>query len=355
MLTADGDDSYCLKRGVVGELITDDASGRPYEVRCNGDTSWYEEKDVQLATSASAASKLESRLKVGQTVVLADDFRNFGDAAAGCLQPGDEGVIVKDDLDSKPFKVRASNGCTWFYAEAALRPASGSSSILASSPGLAFQVGDAVRVRSVSPDEAERLQNGHGGWASSMASLLGKVGTVERLWDDGDITVHDKCWNPAMIVSNGIRPGQAVNTLRLRVGDRVILTADGDASRCLKRGDVGDIVTDDGSGRPFKVRCNGDTSWYEEVDLQRASSASERKSEDEGFIGEDSDSDEDENGISGDKEESSGLESQGEVAHESECDSESDRTSDDSFPIAMARRESSALIAPNPLSRSSFG
>ena len=46
-------------------------------------------------------------------------------------------------------------------------------------------MGTRVRIRAVSAAEAERLQEGHGGWSSSMAALLGTEGRVERAWSDG--------------------------------------------------------------------------------------------------------------------------------------------------------------------------
>ena len=39
-------------------------------------------------------------------------------------------------------------------------------------------------------EEAQRLADGHGGWGTEMASMLGTTGTIERVWGDGDLTVR---------------------------------------------------------------------------------------------------------------------------------------------------------------------
>ena len=52
-----------------------------------------------------------------------------------------------------------------------------------------FAEGCRVRLRVVAPAEAERLQRGHGGWASDMAALLGTLGTVESVDSNGDLRI----------------------------------------------------------------------------------------------------------------------------------------------------------------------
>jgi len=79
----------------------------------------------------------------------------------------------------------------------------GTSPLSASAGGIVN--GSRVMIRSVSVAEAETAQRGHGGYASSMASMFGKAGVVMRVDDDGDLHVRmddgsgEKCWSPALV------------------------------------------------------------------------------------------------------------------------------------------------------------
>lgn len=73
-----------------------------------------------------------------------------------------------------------------------------------------------------------------------------------------------------------IRPPQS-NEGRLRVGDKVRLTSsyrevDDAAKGPLGPGDVGDLVKDDESGKPFKVSFRGKTWWYKPGAICKAGS-----------------------------------------------------------------------------------
>ena len=76
----------------------------------------------------------QERLKVGEKVVLADDYASHGDASGGPLKPGDVGTLKQDDHDSKPFKVNF-NGRDYWYKEAALKRAPAGGSRLAARMG----------------------------------------------------------------------------------------------------------------------------------------------------------------------------------------------------------------------------
>lgn len=52
-----------------------------------------------------------------------------------------------------------------------------------------FLVGDKVRVIAESEEELKRLQEGHGGWNQRMARFIGKVGTIHRATENGDLRV----------------------------------------------------------------------------------------------------------------------------------------------------------------------
>jgi hypothetical protein len=73
-----------------------------------------------------------------------------------------------------------------------------------------FEVGMAVRIRRVGVAEAVALQQGHGGWSSSMADMLGMGGSsdeeeergllvVQRVDRNQDVMVHGKVWNQALL------------------------------------------------------------------------------------------------------------------------------------------------------------
>ena len=146
-----------------------------------------------------------------------------------------------------------------------------------------------------------------------MATLLNTVGPVVSVDKDGDVRMLGKCWNPALLerVSGGCdslcsrshstdgnclvcgetwgghsghdcpggrgrgswRVGSG-GSGRLLVGEAVVVVRGG------REGQVGTLIEDDHTSKPFKVRHNdGDTGWYNEGDLRRhnqGSSAAER-------------------------------------------------------------------------------
>jgi hypothetical protein len=55
---------------------------------------------------------------------------------------------------------------------------------------LTFNVGDRVRVNVQSEDELRSLQEGHGGWNQRMARFIGRVGTIHRTTENGDLRVR---------------------------------------------------------------------------------------------------------------------------------------------------------------------
>lgn len=69
-----------------------------------------------------------------------------------------------------------------------------------------IKVGSKVVIRSVTVAEATTAQKGHGGFASSMKRMLGKLGVVVRVDGDGDLHIRMEdgssetfCWNPALV------------------------------------------------------------------------------------------------------------------------------------------------------------
>jgi hypothetical protein len=70
-----------------------------------------------------------------------------------------------------------------------------------------LKVEDNVRIKPVSVVDARKLQRDHGGWNNRMASLIGTIGSVTKVWpnrtDSSGSTwmaaVEGLCWNPALL------------------------------------------------------------------------------------------------------------------------------------------------------------
>ncbi|CAH0558346.1 unnamed protein product [Brassicogethes aeneus] len=94
-----------------------------------------------------------------------------------------------------------------------------------------FNVGDKVQV-TVQVDRLKHVQQGHGGWNPRMAEYIGKVGTVHRVTDKGDIRVqYEGCnnrwtFNPVVL--------HKVNTIA--VGDVISVITDAEKVKELQKG-----------------------------------------------------------------------------------------------------------------------
>jgi hypothetical protein len=73
---------------------------------------------------------------------------------------GQVGTLIEDDHTSKPFKVRHNDSNTSWYIEGDLRRHK--QGIAAAERSGPLAVGETVRIRNVSVNEARRLQDGHG-------------------------------------------------------------------------------------------------------------------------------------------------------------------------------------------------
>lgn len=113
------------------------------------------------------------------------------------------------------------------------RRVSGGSRISSSAPGTSssagspstttsFNVGDKVKVSVRDEDELKALQEGHGGWNPRMAQFIGRIGTVHRVTDHGDIRVQfENCTNRWTF-----NPVALVEFPKLVVGDMVRIMDD---------------------------------------------------------------------------------------------------------------------------------
>ncbi|XP_035697228.1 E3 ubiquitin-protein ligase MIB2-like isoform X1 [Branchiostoma floridae] len=83
-----------------------------------------------------------------------------------------------------------------------------------------FSVGDTVRI-SDKMEEVKRLQAGHGEWTDAMRSTLGQLGTVQKVYHDGDlrVLVNSQTWtlNPANIT---MVPRSTIDTNNTMAPDR---------------------------------------------------------------------------------------------------------------------------------------
>ncbi|XP_052759643.1 E3 ubiquitin-protein ligase MIB2-like isoform X2 [Mya arenaria] len=119
----------------------------------------------------------------------------------------------KGKVDLK-YMQAASGG---FYYKDHL-PVLGEISEMVTHPGIShhFKVGDKVRV-GLEVDILRMMQEGHGGWNPRMADYVGKVGTVHRITERGDVRVqYEGCQNRWTF-----HPGALTKVQMLSVGDAV--------------------------------------------------------------------------------------------------------------------------------------
>nr|CAD7425712.1 unnamed protein product [Timema monikensis] len=103
---------------------------------------------------------------------------------------------------------------------------------LPSSPRhLTFNVGDKVKVL-MDVDTLKHMQEGHGGWNPRMAEYIGKIGTVHRVTDRGDIRVqYEGCNNRWTF-----HPGTLTKINTFAVGDVVRVKHDLEQVRDFQKG-----------------------------------------------------------------------------------------------------------------------
>ena len=213
-----------LEPGDEGILVKDDEDHKPYKVKAKSGkkvgNEWYYEAGaicvaLTPATAAAAAAAPATRLPVGSAVVLSPGFESYGDASSGPMQPGDEGLLIQDDRDSKPFKVRVTRGSKvgeeWYYEEGAIRLAT-----TAGAPGAAGAPGSATTVDDRTAGNV-RLASHHSVAAALIPSRLLKciatAAVVIRRYvhsasrggvDDGGVSTEKKLERQPTFSSNFI-------------------------------------------------------------------------------------------------------------------------------------------------------
>jgi hypothetical protein len=248
------------------------------------------------------------RLAVGTRVIYCGP--DVGEDYDGPLRFGDIGTLLADDRSLKPYRVRADTGlqqgAEWFYALNSIRAATPEEIAVGTAAfgqRRMFAVGDRVRIQRISVPDVEFRQQGHGNFTSDMTLMLGNcgyvVGVTPRQYYQVSVEGYNNIreWSAFMLESaqEAVPPAQTLQqpknpqeknprmpTLaeamvnRLQVGDRVTL-APGYASQDdarqgpLSSGAVGEIINDDYSAKPFKVRAeqSRQTWWYAEDALQK--------------------------------------------------------------------------------------
>lgn len=113
-----------------------------------------------------------------------------------------------------------------------------------------FSVGDKVQV-TVNVESLKLMQQGHGGWNPRMAKYVGKVGTVHRVTDKGDIRVqYEDCnnrwtFNPAALCKiNSFSVGDIVCVLNDQIKVRELQKGHGEWIDIMKNslGKLGKII-----------------------------------------------------------------------------------------------------------------
>ncbi|KAF5271379.1 hypothetical protein FQA39_LY08177 [Lamprigera yunnana] len=94
-----------------------------------------------------------------------------------------------------------------------------------------FSVGDKVQV-IVSVEELRAMQQGHGGWNQRMAEYIGKIGTVHRVTDKGDIRVQYEGCNNRWTFN----PSTLCKVNSFAVGDIISVVNDIDKVKELQKG-----------------------------------------------------------------------------------------------------------------------
>jgi hypothetical protein len=171
-----------------------------------------EKWSVCVGEAANVA--LAGRPAVGDKVTLTSGYADHSDAGDGPLAPGEEGELVEDDGSGKPFKVRANTGKSWWYNAEAI------------------QKGSLFQMESQPSIVATSLA---GPTAAGRPTVGGMVSLASGYADHSD-------------ASGGP----------------------------LAPGDVGELVEDDGSGKPFKVRANNGKSWWYNAEAIQSSTGTAR-------------------------------------------------------------------------------
>ena len=326
-----------LEVGEVGVIVKDDEDSRPFKVVV---LNTGEETDFYKVAELVAVAPESGRATVGDYVVLSG-----ASSKSNGLAIGERGRIVKDDNDSRPYKVQTRAGTSDYYRESELwkvaAPVVAASSTAAptSSSGVPRcpTSGHAMCISSGAGHYADYICNscrGHKSgerwfcstcrddfcFACSPKSLGGSSSPIrvgDRVRVKASVTSPAHGWGSVSagdfgtvvsISGTGVKVdfpkqsgwsgklaemekngGDSGVRARPVVGDQVRLTSDfashGDASGGpLAVGATGVLVQDDASTKPFKVKVGDREWWYKEGAIEKCVAASGASSSSSGAV-----------------------------------------------------------------------
>jgi len=214
------------------------------------------------APCGKTASTQSRKIKKGIQVELTANYKQYADAGDGPLKPGDVGVVIEDDGSSTPYHVKA-NGKTWWYQADALKVSSMAPEASASSA----HTGEWRQV------ESKKRYNAAGDYLGNIS-----IYCVDDESGEGARCEHRRSGHNKRLIQENHwsccgstdREGSCAQTFanRIKKGSKVTLASgysrQSDAKDGpLQPGDVGTVVEDDCSSKPYQVKAdNGKTWWY---------------------------------------------------------------------------------------------
>eukprot|EP01042_Synura_sphagnicola_P001742 gene1742-2043_t len=281
-----------------------------------GNTDWgykffiTKSADPTVISAVALCGRENGRISVGARVVLAKGYGSVGDADEGPLKPGDVGVLVQDDKSDKPYKVRVAYDRTWWYrleaicleSEEDLKAPTGivefpggliiesphpyennqNMRTVVEMPGATGYIVsfDEQSCTELNCDYVRFFKNDNndsfwgedkysGGRGGSSKNFPGTGGRPALTIPAGRFVVHfhsdgsNTDWGYKITVT---KSNCGRENGRICVGARVVLAKGygsmGDAGEGpLKPGDVGVLVQDKKSDKPYKVRVADDGAW----------------------------------------------------------------------------------------------
>eukprot|EP00002_Diphylleia_rotans_P006818 TRINITY_DN1622_c0_g2_i1.p1 TRINITY_DN1622_c0_g2~~TRINITY_DN1622_c0_g2_i1.p1 ORF type:complete len:677 (+),score=123.00 TRINITY_DN1622_c0_g2_i1:93-2123(+) len=235
-------------------------------------------------TKAPSASSVDSKstlavnagqASVGDYVYLSQEYEACLDAKSGPLKPGNVGKIIKIDHSAvQPYHVETEGKSFWYAGQALIKL-------------------DIEPINDENSTAGVRVMRGNDWKWQDQDGGFGKTGRIvgpssrgwaNVEWDTGSRNSYriggegkfDLIRAPDKPGSQPTPKSQRSKQGRLSEGASVILSSKyescSDARQGpLKPGDVGTIVKDDNSSKPFQVKAaNGTTWWYESDALEAA-------------------------------------------------------------------------------------
>ena len=232
--------------GQDGDLVEDDGTDRPYRVQfADGEKWWFRKDEVVLASGSStvtSGSVLKTK-EVGVRVRRGPDWK-WGD------QDGNGLGTTQSNDDTGWIRVK------WDHGE--------SNSYRIGKDG-AYDLVVAERIRCTKHHHALIARSLPNRCDVGGAGCRG-VGTVYRCASGCD-------WDVCQVCFDANSSGKTIKLIS--VGSRVKILSASDSSTGHKVGQDGDLVEDDGTDRPYRVKfADGETWWFRKPEVTLASTLS---------------------------------------------------------------------------------